>query len=311
MRRRGWNARNLGQTETGVICAADTGGDAREATCAAVNSGTAGDCSSHVMLVRSRAISSRTRRCCRVQPRSGGAAIETFAGWSIPNSLAARVRDHDKLNLDRAFTNPRDLGYHRCKPGQHKTCNHLMREAVRMHQTLGDAARNPGQPSQGLVFVGCHLIFPPERAHQTIKEKVTRIWTADYRQHRGLGLGDSLPTGPEADRQQFVLCAVQRRSFRTDQQEAYGRRRGRSSRMLLQYHATAAPASRIEKGDSSRNLRHYVRSVESIEDRPLRSRPVGAGIISAGVDVFLGRSTYPVPRQVTCPSTSLKGTSRA
>jgi hypothetical protein len=36
------------------------------------------------------------------------AGMKRFAGWSIPNSLPARVRDHDKLNLDRVFANPRE-----------------------------------------------------------------------------------------------------------------------------------------------------------------------------------------------------------
>ena len=115
-----------------------------------------------------------------------GVAMKRFAGWSIPNGLPARVRDHDKLNLDRVFANPRDLGYHRCKPAQHKTGNHLMREAVGMHQTLGDAARNPGKPLQGMVFVGCHLSSLPSEPTNLIKEKITRIWTADYRQQHGL-----------------------------------------------------------------------------------------------------------------------------
>jgi hypothetical protein len=90
-----------------------------------------------------------------------GAAIEALASSSIPNSLPARVRDHDKLNLDRVFANPRGLGYHRCKPAQHKASNHLMREAVGMHQTLGDAVRNPSKPLQGTVFVWCHLSCLP------------------------------------------------------------------------------------------------------------------------------------------------------
>jgi hypothetical protein len=37
-------------------------------------------------------------------------AIATFAGWSISNTLPARVRDHDKLDPDRGLTNPQTSG---------------------------------------------------------------------------------------------------------------------------------------------------------------------------------------------------------
>jgi hypothetical protein len=105
-----------------------------------------------------------------------------ICGLSIPKSLPASVCDHDKLNLDRVLANPRVLGHHHCKPGQHKTSNHLMREAAGMHQSLGDAARNPGKPLQGMAFVGCHSLTSPS---EPIKEKITRIWAADYREHVG------------------------------------------------------------------------------------------------------------------------------
>jgi hypothetical protein len=105
-----------------------------------------------------------------------------ICGLSILKSLPARLRDHDKLDLDRVLANPRVLGHHHCEPGQHKTSNHLRREAVSMHQSLGDAARNPGKPLQGIAFVGCHWLTSPG---EPIEEKVTRIWTADYREHVG------------------------------------------------------------------------------------------------------------------------------
>ena len=87
---------------------------------------------------------------------------EAAASFGLGRTLGRpppRVRDYDKLNLDRLFADSRGIGNHRYEPGQYKAGNQFMREAIGVHQGLGDAARNVGKPLQCEALVWRHAIL--------------------------------------------------------------------------------------------------------------------------------------------------------
>jgi hypothetical protein len=59
---------------------------------------------------------------------------------------AARVSDPDPIDLDRRAVRFQRFRHHRCKAGDHKSCQHVARELVGKYKQLrGDATRTAGE----------------------------------------------------------------------------------------------------------------------------------------------------------------------
>ncbi len=76
---------------------------------------------------------------------------------SIFKRLAPVVRDAVALDLDRRAARPDGLSHHRCKPGEHKSCQHVTPESMGEHGRFGRAVLpGVGEYFEGAPLLVCH-----------------------------------------------------------------------------------------------------------------------------------------------------------
>jgi hypothetical protein len=79
-------------------------------------------------------------------PRPAADRVRPLPLASIFDCPAACVSDPDPLDLDRRAVRFQRLRHHRCKAGDHKSCQHVARELVGKYKQLGgDATRTAGE----------------------------------------------------------------------------------------------------------------------------------------------------------------------